>query len=247
MKDELFYSLTERQQQIGYLIHKGYSTKDIAGELGIAYNTVKDHRKNLFAALGVIKDTELAGLSIWDDNMEKISTFFTRTISSTIYELTGIWLSKFMVDMYRHESFIPGRQFNLEKIESQLKKSTYAGKNLLCRSSTKNAFFHKLECEVFGNIVIGKWFNTNTNNCGCYQLYIHNNGNMMFGKHLGNASNNKIMPGDWIWIRVEVQETEYEKEDFLQGKQFISFKKLDEKFKKFIEDGFAIDYNCIIE
>ena len=69
----------------------------------------------------------------------------------------------------------------------------------------------------------------------------------MVGKHLGNASNNEIKCGNWIWIRVEVQEDDYDKQDFLEGKKLLSFNKLDEKFEKFIKDGFSIDLNYIIE
>jgi len=227
------------------LIHKGFTNSEIAATLRISTNTVKDHVKNIFKKLNIGNRTELAGLSIWDDSIENIVDPLMPTTSFTIYDMSGAWLSKFKFDMHRPGKIISGSQFNLELIEPQF-KNNYIGRNLQCRSSTKTEYFHRLQFEIFGNNVLGKWFNLNTYNYGCYQLYIHTNGNMMFGRHLGNASNNQIMSGEWVWIRVENKNDDSNIEELLKGKQLCSFKKLEELFENFIDEGLAIDLSLVI-
>ena len=246
MVDEWFNSLTQRQFEIGIYNKKGLTAKDIGDLLGISPHTVRDHLKKMIKNAEVSGIKELAGLSIWNDAVENVSDLPIPKIGYPSYDLNGIWLSKFKFDMYRHDSFISGGQFDLELMRSK-KKSSYVGKNLQCRCSTKIDYFHKLQCDIYGNILLGKWFNTNTNNCGCYQLHIHNNGNMMVGKHLGNASNNKITCGEWIWIKVEVHESDYGKENFMEANKLLPFNILDEKFTQFIKDGCAIGLNLIVE
>jgi len=246
MENELKKVLTKRELDVGWLIHKGFPNSEIAAMLKISINTVKDHVKNIFKKLDIGNRTELAGLSMWENGIENIVDSSMPTTSSTIYDMSGIWLSEFKFDMYRRGKFISGIQFNLELIEPQFKKNNYIGKNLQCSGSTKTEYFHRLQFEVFGDNVLGKWFNRNTNNYGCYQLYIHTNGNMMFGKHLGNASNNQIMSGEWVWIRVEIKDVDVNLEDFLKKNHLSSFKKLEGIFENFINEGLAIDLNRVI-
>ena len=47
------YDLTERELQVLQLLVKGYSTKAIATELAIAFNTVRSHLKNIYSKLHV--------------------------------------------------------------------------------------------------------------------------------------------------------------------------------------------------
>lgn len=47
------YGLTERELEVLQRLSKGYSTKAIAGELEIAFNTVRSHLKNIYAKLHV--------------------------------------------------------------------------------------------------------------------------------------------------------------------------------------------------
>lgn len=51
--------LTDREQQITRLLLRGYSTKAIALELGIAPGTVMVHKRNLFTKLGISSQYEL--------------------------------------------------------------------------------------------------------------------------------------------------------------------------------------------
>jgi DNA-binding NarL/FixJ family response regulator len=47
------YDLTDRELQVLQLLVKGYSTKAIATELAIAFNTVRSHLKNIYGKLHV--------------------------------------------------------------------------------------------------------------------------------------------------------------------------------------------------
>jgi DNA-binding CsgD family transcriptional regulator len=52
-------SLTEREREITQHLLRGYSTKAIAGQLGIAPGTVMVHKRNLFSKLGITSQYEL--------------------------------------------------------------------------------------------------------------------------------------------------------------------------------------------
>ncbi|MBT3274235.1 MAG: response regulator transcription factor [Spirochaetales bacterium] len=56
---ELYRNMTERECEIIGLIARAYSNKDIAGNLGIAEQTVKNHLSQIFDKLGVFRRTEL--------------------------------------------------------------------------------------------------------------------------------------------------------------------------------------------
>lgn len=51
--------LTQREREITQLLLRGYSSKSIARELGIAPGTVMVHKRNLFAKLGITSQYEL--------------------------------------------------------------------------------------------------------------------------------------------------------------------------------------------
>jgi len=61
--DEIDQLPTEREMSILRLISKGYSTKEIASELNIAFNTVETHRKNLIKKYQVKSMPELICLA----------------------------------------------------------------------------------------------------------------------------------------------------------------------------------------
>jgi two-component system nitrate/nitrite response regulator NarL len=54
--------LTERQRQVLVLIARGYSTKQIAAELGLSPKTVEVHRARLMERLGI---SDVAGLTLY--------------------------------------------------------------------------------------------------------------------------------------------------------------------------------------
>ena len=59
-----FETLTEREKEIARLITKSLLNKTIADKLGISVTTVKTHRANIFAKLGVKSAVELTKLLV---------------------------------------------------------------------------------------------------------------------------------------------------------------------------------------
>lgn len=56
--------LTEREREVAHMILRGHSVKSTASELGIAPETVRMHRKNLYLKLAVNSQSELFALFI---------------------------------------------------------------------------------------------------------------------------------------------------------------------------------------
>ena len=54
--------LTEREQEVTQLILRGHSSESIGFNLGISLGTVKTHRKNAYAKLGISSQSELLSL-----------------------------------------------------------------------------------------------------------------------------------------------------------------------------------------
>lgn len=59
---KLKYDITNRKMEIVNLISKGYTNKDIADELFISIDTVKDHNYNIFRKTDTKNHTQLANL-----------------------------------------------------------------------------------------------------------------------------------------------------------------------------------------
>jgi len=56
---ELFATLSDRQQQVVTLLHKGLSNKEIAVALGVSEGTIKCHLHSIYVKLGVQSRIEL--------------------------------------------------------------------------------------------------------------------------------------------------------------------------------------------
>lgn len=56
------FMLTEREKQIIRRLVQGMKAKDIADDLGLKYETVKSHRKNIYLKLGISSLLELAAV-----------------------------------------------------------------------------------------------------------------------------------------------------------------------------------------
>jgi two-component system, NarL family, response regulator NreC len=57
-------SLTQHERQVLQLIVEGRTTREIAADLGRAVETVRSHRRNLMAKLGVHKETTLVRVAV---------------------------------------------------------------------------------------------------------------------------------------------------------------------------------------
>jgi ATP/maltotriose-dependent transcriptional regulator MalT len=56
-------SLTQREAEILGMIAEGLSTKEIASRICVSTSTVKTHRKNLFAKLGVARRSQAIAIA----------------------------------------------------------------------------------------------------------------------------------------------------------------------------------------
>jgi ATP/maltotriose-dependent transcriptional regulator MalT len=56
-------TLTQREAEILAMIAEGLSTKEIAGRISVSTSTVKTHRKNLFAKLGVARRSQAIAIA----------------------------------------------------------------------------------------------------------------------------------------------------------------------------------------
>lgn len=74
-------ALSQRERDIVSAVIKGASNKDIAWQLGLGEQTVKNHLRRIFAKLGVANRVELAVLAMerqLADSSEKVSDLVTR-------------------------------------------------------------------------------------------------------------------------------------------------------------------------
>jgi DNA-binding NarL/FixJ family response regulator len=63
-RGESSLALSEREAEVLQLIAEGLSSKEIADRMGLTFNTVNVHRRNIMQKLGMHKDTELVRYAI---------------------------------------------------------------------------------------------------------------------------------------------------------------------------------------
>ena len=76
---EVWNSLSRREQQVTALTCLGYRSYEIAGMLGISYETVRTHSKHVYAKFGLNRKELRLALKDWDfkewlESMENIET-----------------------------------------------------------------------------------------------------------------------------------------------------------------------------
>lgn len=67
-------ALSDREREVAYLILKGHSTPSISLHLDISVTTVKTHRKNLYAKLGIATHYELFAMFLESTDNSSIGT-----------------------------------------------------------------------------------------------------------------------------------------------------------------------------
>lgn len=198
------YLLTEKQLEVARGIVQGDTYAQIAVRLGVRTDTVKSHAEEIYLRLainkgnGAIQLTRLYAAQL----QKKMDT-----------SLEGYWLSRFE---YKSRSLssagdseITGIQINLEHLTVENNSFfTHTGSSLCSSPSTKLAFSHDLKLKQIGQIAVGIWQNSNTNNIGCMQFSIRNDYLGMQGMHLGNKSDLSVSFGSWIWRRVHATHLE---------------------------------------
>ncbi len=64
--EETWASLSQREQQVAALICMGYRSYEIAGALGISYETVRTHSKHIYAKFGLSRKQLRVALKGWN-------------------------------------------------------------------------------------------------------------------------------------------------------------------------------------
>ena len=64
--EETWGQLTDREQQVTALICLGYRSYEIAGALGVSYETVRSHSKHVYAKFGLSRRRLRQALGQWD-------------------------------------------------------------------------------------------------------------------------------------------------------------------------------------
>lgn len=73
------YALTPRQREVARLVLLGWTDRQIAQELGIAVNTVRDHLRKLFERLDIASRSEVVGCLFRDDRSPNPGAIDERT------------------------------------------------------------------------------------------------------------------------------------------------------------------------
>jgi len=64
--EDLWASLSQREQQVTALTCLGYRSYEIAGALGISYETVRTHSKHIYAKFGLNRKSLRLALKNWN-------------------------------------------------------------------------------------------------------------------------------------------------------------------------------------
>ena len=159
---------------------------------------------------------------------ESVLSLFPPSISC--HNLSGYWLSRFSYSKKREGKVITGFQYDLEHLVPIGQRSLF-GSNIYCISPSGKDYFHDIRVQVLNNYLLGSWYNTNTQNLGAFQLYIHTHNTIMSGKHIGNSNDNSIQEGEWIWIKVK-RENERSELSFDKSKTLIPLNELGIRFSE---------------
>lgn len=192
------YSLTARQLEVARGIVLAETYAQIAKRLGLQPDTVKSHVEEIYQRLdlkkgnGAVQLTRLYAAQL----QQKMDT-----------SLEGYWLSRFEYKSRSLSSlgdqYTTGAQINLEHLAVEKNSFfSHSGSSLCSSPSTKLTFTHDLKLKQVGQIAVGVWENSNTQNIGCMQFSIRNDYLGMQGLHLGNTSDLSVSYGAWVWRRV---------------------------------------------
>jgi hypothetical protein len=181
------------------------SNKEIASRLACSVGTVQKHRVHMVEKTGA---TGPGGLLRYLMRTRQPSKSLQRVERSV---LVGHWLSRFSFQSLDRSSgpaaskYIDGAQINIERLEATTGHFSHVGRNLCgARKPLGTVYMHSLHFLVKHRTAVGIWDNgDNTDNVGCFQLFVYGDANMMAGHHLGNASNGAVRSGDWVWIKLK--------------------------------------------
>ena len=115
--------------------------------------------------------------------------------------LSGYWLSRFEYVSKSKRTPCEKYQINIERMVLH-NDNEMTGYNISIASPNGRYYPHELRVERYRNFLIGRWDNTDQSNSGVFQLHINNTHCVMEGLHLGNANDNSIQHGIWLWIKI---------------------------------------------
>jgi hypothetical protein len=180
------------------------------------------------------------------DSIAEVATLFPPCTNNQ--NLSGLWLSQFTYNVSRNGKPVGGGfQIDVELLVPGSQPSLF-GSNLLCSSNTGKLYKHELRAQILGNYLLGSWFNTNTQNIGAFQLYIHTHKCIMSGKHIGNANDNSIPHGDWTWIKIEGDSNYMEEQAAkLKGSRLKPIAELGKNFKLWTKAAVPLKIEWLVE
>jgi DNA-binding CsgD family transcriptional regulator len=227
---------TRQEERIAQHLEFGSSSKTIAKDLGCEESTVEKHRSNMAKKVDVSGSGALMRWLI----RRRQQSITLPNVSKNV--LTGYWLSRFSFQSLDRNSrpdvpkFVNGAQINLEMIEPADGIFNYAGQNVCgARRPLGTVYKHRLQFLVKHRMAVGIWDNgDNTDNVGCFQLFIYSDARMMAGHHLGNSSNGAVKSGDWVWIKL------MESPGFkVPSERMRAYSELDALVERFLNGGAA--------
>jgi Predicted nucleotide-binding protein containing TIR-like domain len=149
-------------------------------------------------------------------------------------EIAGYWLSRFTFKACRNSTLVDGVQYNLEYLLPR-GQSALSGHNVICSTTNGKEYFHETRIIIIKDHILGRWFNINSQNFGTFQLQIYNNHLAMNGSHFGNANDNSVQSGEWLWIRVDVGNKEIQVLDRLKKLKLKKPDDMDSTFLNWME------------
>ncbi|MBX3656496.1 MAG: helix-turn-helix transcriptional regulator [Ramlibacter sp.] len=199
-----FPPFTPQEERIAEYVETGMSSLEIAERLNCEASTVEKHRANMVKKIGV---SGPGGLLKWLRRRRRSQLALPQAEKSA---LTGYWLSRFSFESLDRNSrpdaprFVNSAQINIEELKPEQGYFSHAGRNVCgTRKTQGTVYMHQLRFQVKHRTAVGIWDNgDNTDNVGCFQMFIYSDCRMMAGHHLGNASNGAVKSGDWVWIKL---------------------------------------------
>jgi hypothetical protein len=181
---------------------------DLLGLSCPEYEPTRDDR-NWAAAVGPAADailsvTEELGRFSSDDthfDIDPAMRTYPPLIPNT--ELAGLWLSWFTFRSSDATDGPDGVQYDIEHLVAHGVRVLH-GRNVLALTATGRAYYHELRIAVIRGHVLGRWFNSNSQNFGSFQLKVASRRSRMVGRHIGHAADNSVQVGDWTWVKLDL-------------------------------------------
>jgi Predicted nucleotide-binding protein containing TIR-like domain len=187
----------------------------------------------------------LGYFSVEDRAMSHDSIPHGMNLSISNIEVAGYWLSRFTFNAHRNGGFVEGVQYNIEYLVPH-GKSALSGKNIICSMVDNHKYLHETKSIIVKDHILGRWFNTNSQNFGIFQLQIYNNNRVMKGSHSGNANDNSVQSGEWLWVSINTESKDTKLIDKFRKSKLKKTEDMDKIFYTSMETYKSINLSDII-